>query len=245
MAASNSRIDKLGDYFRDGVYSVDALEELDGFRSEFLESYENVVYKLRDKLFLPVTGRPVKSTASIIEKLRREKCRLSQIQDIAGCRIVVQDAPAQERVLELIKVFLVDFSLYDRREKSSSGYRAIHLVALSEKRRIEVQLRTALQHMWAEISEKLADLLDPQIKYGGGDPKIVSALQGLSDLVANVERDELGRAEFLALVKSSGGKMPPKVKRQHKEIERKFKDRRRRIVNALTNIQNEFSKAAS
>jgi predicted RNase H-like nuclease (RuvC/YqgF family) len=34
-----------------------------------------------------------------------------------------------------------------------------------------IQLRTQLQHMWAEVSEKSSDVLDSTIKYGGGPAK--------------------------------------------------------------------------
>lgn len=43
-----------------------------------------VVGQIRDRLKLEPTGRPLKTTQAIVEKLRREKTRLSQMQDIAG-----------------------------------------------------------------------------------------------------------------------------------------------------------------
>jgi predicted nuclease with TOPRIM domain len=51
-------------------------------------------------------------------------------------------------------------------------------------------VRTALQHAWAELSEKLSDLVDPAIKYGGGDPKNQELLTEYSDLVAEQESVE-------------------------------------------------------
>jgi ppGpp synthetase/RelA/SpoT-type nucleotidyltranferase len=54
---------------------------------------------IRDQLGLEPTGRPAKSTTSITEKLHRESIRLTQIQDIAGCRIVISDIAEQERVV--------------------------------------------------------------------------------------------------------------------------------------------------
>ncbi|MFL6712227.1 MAG: hypothetical protein ACJ8LN_04800, partial [Sulfurifustis sp.] len=44
-----------------------------------------------------------------------------------------------------------------------------------------------LQHQWAELSEKCADLVDPAIKYGGGDEQIQSILAAMSRLVADSE----------------------------------------------------------
>jgi ppGpp synthetase/RelA/SpoT-type nucleotidyltranferase len=37
---------------------------------------------------------------------------------------------------------------------------------------VEIQVRTRFQHIWAEISEKYADLYGSEIKYGGGAPNI-------------------------------------------------------------------------
>ena len=45
---------------------------------------------------------------------------------------------------------------------------------------IEVQIRTELQHLWAELSEKLADTIDPAIKYGGGTGRVRDQLAYLS-----------------------------------------------------------------
>lgn len=52
---------------------------------------------------------------------------------------------------------------------------------------IEVQVRTSLQHAWAELSEKLADVVDGAIKYGGGNEEVVSLLANMSEAIMNVE----------------------------------------------------------
>lgn len=58
-----------------------------------------------------------------------------------------------------------------------------------------MQVRTSLQHLWAELSEKIADE-DPMIKYGGGDKKIVDFLAELSKLLADTESLETKSAEL-------------------------------------------------
>ncbi|GAC1306974.1 MAG: hypothetical protein NVSMB21_10350 [Vulcanimicrobiaceae bacterium] len=50
--------------------------------------------------FRSVSLRTAKSTSSIVAKLQRESTRLSQIQDIAGCRIVVPTIAAQIYISE-------------------------------------------------------------------------------------------------------------------------------------------------
>ena len=91
MNFSKTQIDRLGDRLRAGSLTESDLIILDEYRRSFGEAYESVVRTIRQSLGLEPTGRPAKSTGSISEKLRRESIRLSQIQDIAGCRIVVHD----------------------------------------------------------------------------------------------------------------------------------------------------------
>ena len=55
---------------------------------------------------------------------------------------------------------------------------------------VEVQVRSSLQHVWAELSERLADVVDSTIKYGGGDPKVREILSLTSEHIANLEELE-------------------------------------------------------
>ena len=56
-------------------------------------------------------------------------------------------------------------SVIDRRANPSHGYRAIHVIVRHEEKLVEIQVRTSLQHVWAELSEKMSDVFDPAIKY--------------------------------------------------------------------------------
>jgi putative GTP pyrophosphokinase len=182
----------LGDRLRsDGAVEEADLRLLDGFRRSFREGYDFVVVSLREDLGLKPTGRPAKSTASIREKLRRETIRLSQMQDIAGCRVVVESMQEQESVLKAMQTRFREVALVDRRGNPSYGYRAVHVIVRHEGKVIEIQVRTLLQHGWAEFSEKLADVLDPAIKYGGGTRLVRKVLDESSSLVAQVEDMEV------------------------------------------------------
>ena len=48
-----------------------------------------------------------------------------------------------------------------------------NLIVSIDDKSVEIQVRTKLQHRWAEVSEKGADLLDRAVKYGGG--RLISA----------------------------------------------------------------------
>jgi len=165
---------------------------LDDYRRSFARAYEGIVRQIESKLNLTPTGRPAKSTTAIGEKLQRESVRLSQIQDIAGCRLVVPDVPSQDRAVRQLTDLFPDSTVVDRRLKPSFGYRAVHVIAMQDDKPIEIQVRTHVQHGWAELSEKFSDVVDPSIKYGGGSNKdILRLLNDLSDLIAQMERAEL------------------------------------------------------
>lgn len=48
------------------------------------------------------------------------------------------------------------------------GYRAVHVIVFLDDARVEVQVRTALQHEWAEAFEKFADRVGRGVRYGLG-----------------------------------------------------------------------------
>lgn len=192
---SNSQVDRLGKDLREGVITADHLKRLEAFRSEFVPAYKYVEDLLVHKLRLKITGRPSKSTVAILEKLRRETVRLSQIQDVAGCRILVPNMVDQDRVVATLDVMLGQPIVDDKRESPTNGYRAVHLIPKIDGRPVEIQIRTAPQHGWAEISEKLADTYGQSIKYGLGDPVPIDFLASLSVLTRRLEHLRVDRAK--------------------------------------------------
>jgi len=211
---SRTSIDRLGDRLRDGVLTEADLRLLDEYRRSFGEAYESVVTTIRSRLGLEPTGRPAKSTASIVEKLKRESMRLIQMQDIAGCRVVINDTVRQERAVTALQGAFEKVSIVDRRTKPSYGYRAVHAIIEFSGKPVEVQIRTALQHFWAELSEKLSDTVDPDIKYGGGPSVVRQFIDLISKGIANVEDAE----SHLSHIKSTLISLPPGQQRD--ELER-------------------------
>ena len=204
---SKTQIDKLGERLKRDNIDEDDLRLLSRYRASFTKPFEFVVGLIREKLVLEPTGRPVKSTASITQKLRRESIRLSQIQDIAGCRIIVSGIAEQQDAPNLLCEVFEETIVSDRRAKPSNGYRAIHVIVRLGEKQVEIQVRTQLQHLWAELSERLSDF-DPAIKYGGGnqdDQKLLSSLatsiqklETIETSLAGLERETLKEKSDIA-----------------------------------------------
>jgi hypothetical protein len=196
-ALSKTQIDRLGERLKGGSHTESDLRLLDDYRRSFGEAYEAVVQTIRQRGELP-TGRLAKSTLSIVEKLRRESIRLSQMQDIAGCRVVVADVVQQELFVASLRTIFPGASVIDRRDKPSYGYRAVHIIAEIFGKPVEIQVRTAVQHLWAELSEKSSDVIDPTIKYGGGTAEWRDFLTSSSEAVASYEKLETTASKAVA-----------------------------------------------
>ncbi|HKS27193.1 MAG TPA: hypothetical protein VJS44_05210 [Pyrinomonadaceae bacterium] len=195
---TKTQIDRLGERLKKGSISDDDLRLLDQYRRSFSEAYDIVVGTIRKELNLEPTGRPAKSTTSISDKLRRESIRLTQIQDIAGCRLIVPDIAGQDSVVDSLKNLFGNVTVVDRRQRPSHGYRAVHVIVNLLNKTIEIQVRTSLQHIWAELSEKFSDVVSPAIKYGGGDEGIQTTLMDWSSLFAKEESLEVKIAHIAA-----------------------------------------------
>jgi len=215
---SKTQVDRLGDRLRKGIVAEEDLQQLDAYRRSFAGAYDEVVAIIRDATQLEPTGRPAKSTTSIIDKLRRETIRLSQMQDIAGCRVVVLNMHVQDQVVERLRSALPKAIVVDRRKQPSFGYRAVHVVATARSKLVEIQVRTELQHLWAQFSEKLSDVRDPGIKYGGGGAEIQQTLSSISTLIASLEKVELNLSVFESMQSKLQSQLSTRALSEHKRL---------------------------
>lgn len=138
-----------------------------------------------------LVAQRLKRMSSVMAKLVREKkMKLSQMQDLGGCRAIVADVPAVRNLVEIYRgselqtLFQTERNLrcFDYlQEPKLDGYRGIHLVgrfqARSEAReawngqRIEVQVRSRLQHAFATAVETVTTFTRAPLKFGGGPEK--------------------------------------------------------------------------
>lgn len=128
----------------------------------------------------------LKRTPSILSKLRRfPNMQLATMQDIAGIRTILNNVTDVYRLKdELVKQntkhkFLEEYD-YIQKPKDS-GYRGIHLIfefnnlkiPESNGLKIEVQLRSRVQHFWATAVETMGTFLETSLKSSEGPKEIL------------------------------------------------------------------------
>jgi GTP pyrophosphokinase len=234
VALTKTQVDRLGDRLRKGEVNDADIQSLDAYRRTFADAHDAVIRVIREQVKLQPTSRLAKTTTSIIEKLRREPhIRLTQIQDIAGCRVVVPDLRTQDAVATHLTTLFSGADVVDRRQRPSHGYRAMHIVAVLSGKLVEIQVRTELQHQWAELSEKQADLIDPALKYGGGPRKFRQVLDDLSVSVAKIEAREYAVAA-LRKQASASTHSPEALKAEIDRMEDEIRASRRPLEGLLS-----------
>jgi ppGpp synthetase/RelA/SpoT-type nucleotidyltranferase len=164
---SKSQIDKLGERLAAApVASEEDLAQLQALRNgDYAAARDTVMAVLLSLGVLPgeeLTAR-LKTNATIIDKLRRGT-KLSSMQDVAGARVMRRMLLTEQdqMVAAVAKRFTGPHGespkIVDRRATPSFGYRAVHVVVRSNGCPVEIQVRTFLQHLWAQIFEDMADL---------------------------------------------------------------------------------------
>jgi ppGpp synthetase/RelA/SpoT-type nucleotidyltranferase len=124
------------------------------------------------------------------------------MQDIEGCRVIVDSMVEQDALAVRLQAAFDDVTVHDRRIDPSNGYRALHLVPRVMGERYEIQMRTRLQHAWAEVVERLAGRYGQELKYGSGEESLRSVPSDLSMIIARIES-----AEFLVFATMTGRKL--------------------------------------
>src|SRR5579872_1772112 len=129
-----------------------------------------------------LSAQRLKRLPSILRKLGRQSTmQMSQMQDIGGCRAIVANMNRLKLLRFIYESRPLRHSLTRTRDyiedPKEDGYRSIHMMyRFSGKAsslpwhnlRIEVQLRTKLQHSWATSVETVDAFVGEDLKFGKG-----------------------------------------------------------------------------
>ncbi|MER8693303.1 RelA/SpoT domain-containing protein [Mesorhizobium opportunistum] len=148
-----------------------------------------------------IASRP-KRLASICRKLRESTTNLDTMNDIGGCRAIMPDIYSVRLLLASMRdkfpheIRSREFNYID--EPKPDGYRSHHIVLqyrprtaeteAFQGRRIELQVRTTLQHSWATAVEAVGLFRRQDLKHGNGEQDWLRLFQLMSAEFAQVEQ---------------------------------------------------------
>lgn len=164
----------------------------------------NIAFEQLQKIINPIDKKAIyanrlKRTPSIVSKLKRfDKMSLKNMQDVGWCRVVVWSMKKLDKsVKELKKQSNFKFSDWKMRIKDyikypkEDGYRCFHIVWAfgdsDNKRNIEIQVRTELQHDWATALEIVDLFTNQSLKSNHWDKKWVEFFSSISKILSLIE----------------------------------------------------------
>jgi hypothetical protein len=157
--------------------------------------------KAREEDSKALVAQRLKRMSSIASKLNaRPTMKLSQMQDIAGCRAIVKSVAEVYRIANAyrrseIRHELVHIDDYIAAPKDS-GYRGIHFVYRykSDKKhtydglKVEIQIRSSVQHAWATAVETVGVFTKQALKSSQGSEEWLRFFALMSSAISRRER---------------------------------------------------------
>jgi hypothetical protein len=210
---SRTRVDQAGFEYVDREVSPEereiALAVINNWRTSHHFPLNTIQVNLRRRAREhdddPTVAQRIKRLPSVRHKLERiHGMKLSRMQDIGGCRAVLADVEAVNDLVSYyeqgsrIKHNLVRKDPYIA-EPKASGYRGVHLVYtyFSDKNsgwnglRIEMQLRSRLQHGWATAVETVGTFTRQALKSSLGQGEWLEFFALMSSALALRENTPL------------------------------------------------------
>ena len=206
---SKEEIDAAGQALVNGhAYTTLSSEELLGIVNNWRSSHafplNTMQMNLREKSkridSRSMVAQRIKRLSSIESKLRRfDWLSLSKMQDLGGCRAVVRSVDYADRLVDAyqnsrIKHRLLRTDDYVHTPKKS-GYRGHHLIYgyFSDKKdtynglKIELQIRSNLQHIWATAVETVGTFTEQELKSSQGEEEWLRFFTLMSSVFAHRE----------------------------------------------------------
>lgn len=205
---SRNQIDKAGKYLRDVVSRKIPAHEVDLARMDaaievvtaFREAHAYPMQKVRNGLSSMIATEGIdaaltqrhKRVPRIIRKLiRMHGTALVRLEDIGGCRVVVESPQDMEALCRRVrKNWSSEFSRPPRdyvAEPKAMGYRARHFVVVRDGRAVEVQVRTQRQQRWADAVERLDSRFKLNLKDEDGPDLVKENFQIAGEVLYQLE----------------------------------------------------------
>lgn len=204
---SKKRVDKAGDEIVKALHCQEDMDVFHNWRSAHTYPMQIMNYFLRDNsLYVDknsIVVRRLKRAPSIIYKLRREPhMDLSRMEDIGGCRAILSTLNKVRELQDRLKNSSSSNILHRERDyitnPKTSGYRGVHLIYgyNGEKdkfvnMKVELQIRTKIQHSWATAVEVIDTFTGRSLKSGEGEEKWLRFFKLISIEFEKLESDSI------------------------------------------------------
>lgn len=136
----------------------------------------SLIWHMRKNGLDGITAARLKRMQAIRRKLRRVRWNLNQLQDLGGCRVILPNISDVRSLAQIVQDDVRhDVHAHDDyvQHPKDDGYRSRHLIlkfdgrsdaSIYNGRRIEVQIRTRLQHSWATAVEAVGLFRGEELK---------------------------------------------------------------------------------
>lgn len=204
MKLSKTKIDKSGlslakRQYKDEVEFIQMEEVFDEYRKSHLKPLSETTLDIQRMLSSYgkeyYIAQRLKRKPQIVRKLNRLSVRLTQLQDVGGCRIIVPTNKDVDHIFQFLKeksATEAEFNIIkttDYREKGrdDTGYRSLHVILERDKVNLELQIRSRTQHYWAESIERTSVIYGHYLKEKEGAQEVIDYFKHLSDVFYEIE----------------------------------------------------------
>jgi putative GTP pyrophosphokinase len=196
-----------------------AIETLQTWRSQFLRPTENafscLIHDANQGAVPVVASYRLKRQTSIVKKLCRKHShyKLGELDDIGGCRLIVNNLTDLRRVVTTIQQdsLLGDEGLTKHKDyiltPETSGYRSYHYLSRianpedpGKNYRVEIQIRTFLEHYWATALETFSEISGINLK----DPEVLDRTSAAAPKIKTYQTVFAYISQLFALQEDTG-----------------------------------------
>lgn len=191
---SKKQIDKAGKTIVNRDVSQEEIDKafaiLNNWRAAHVSPLNTISSSLTSNNSNAIVVQRLKRLDSIIGKLRRfPQMNFSKMQDIGGCRIILDNIDHVYQSIIYYEPPNKSFTLKKENDyiqnPKTSGYRSYHMVYQSnDSLLVEIQFRTYLQHLWATALETMSIYMGTNLKSGIGKEDILRFFVLVSSLFA-------------------------------------------------------------